>query len=204
MKAKRSRTKRFVIIAAVLAIVALGLWCTRRAWGDALVRSLVDLEVAHTGVWLHEVDRAEVFRLGNLMETSSSEGIAPADFMGYPIEAQANLNETDARAIASQWRAIPRGYQYIHLCHEPLYGLRFQRGNKIVLETTVCWNCETYDFKAYDGNSGMMEWGFDAHSTPAQVLLGLLMKAVPPSAREQEEILKEFPESSRAATSPAR
>jgi hypothetical protein len=198
---KRSRIKRFVVFTALVAIVVLGLWCAR----VPLVRGLIKLEIAHTGAWLQEVDRAEVFRLGNLMESSSPKGIASADFMGYPVEAQATLNEADARAIAEQWRAIPRGYQYLHLCHEPLYGLRFERDNRIVLETTVCWNCETYDFKGLgSGEWEMWEWGFDAHSTAAQVLLGLLMKKVPPPTQEQEQIFKEYPESGGAnATSPA-
>lgn len=69
----------------------------------------------------------------------------------------------------AQWRQA--------LCHEPAYGFRLYRGNNLVAETSVCWECSNFYVEVWPFGSGW--YGFDADSKIAKDLLNYCDSLLP-------------------------
>lgn len=74
-----------------------------------------------------------------------------------------------ADAFMSIWRSQEVSLWRQTMCHEPLYGFRLFRGNKLVGETSISWECHNFFVTPYPGLSGW--YGFLADSNEGKALL---------------------------------
>jgi hypothetical protein len=132
------------------------------------------MEVERTGPGLPKIDEIEIDLLDDISSTRKG---AIGVMLGCPIIASKTVNGREARDIVECWRELPRSIYLSDLCHQPPYGLRFRYRGKVLMETTICWNCHNYDWITSNGQPA--EWGFDADSETAKRLLELLKSQVP-------------------------
>jgi len=89
---------------------------------------------------LPAVDSAEIC----LLESENRDPQATNRIFHVPIVGMHTLSGSAAEEFAAAWRHLPMitspGEQT--LCHYPVYGVRFRRGNSVVGEGTFCWKCE--------------------------------------------------------------
>ena len=123
---------------------------------------------------LQEVDEIEICSLGLEASPSATDVFAYAD--NYGVVGRSTVRAADAAEIVALWCSLPTG-EHRAMCLEPAYGLRFRHKGREVLKTSVCWDCEGLVAPTLIG--GSIICGFDAHSEPAQKLLGVLEKHVP-------------------------
>jgi len=138
---------------------------------------------------LAPVDTIEI----DLLEEAADSGYKPPEhyakkagpgvFPIYPygrydrILSSTNVSGEAAENIAAIWRQIDFAESYGALCHEPVYGLRFFHGGKMILETSLCWKCRNLFFPHPSG--GYFWCGFDARGTEGQKLLKVLQIHAP-------------------------
>jgi HEAT repeat protein len=92
--------------------------------------------------------------------------------MDATIISERVVTGAGAEQIAALWRSLELGWQFQALCHEPFYGLRFYSGKKLLLETSVSWECN--NFYVPQG------WvGFNAKTASGQALFKLLESLLP-------------------------
>jgi hypothetical protein len=175
---KRRRLWIGLIAVALIAAIALVAW----GYGEQIQQIYDKCAVA----WIDRAARNNVGHLGTIDEVEiCSLGGEPAPDDRDPFEgdglhgviARKVVHGADAEAIASLWRTLPMGRDYQAMCFEPAYGLRFRRGGKVVLKSSVCWHCQALTFPAPP--LGTIEYGFNAQSESAQKLLNLLQTHVP-------------------------
>jgi len=73
------------------------------------------------------------------------------------------------------------------MCHTPPYGVRFYRDNKMLFETTVCWECHNFYLPEIDPETGEMKlllYGFKNDSR-AKKLLSIFQKQLPIPKRKK-------------------
>jgi hypothetical protein len=131
------------------------------------------LAVEKLGPFLPHVQEVEIDLLGGI---GSGPAYGPSVVDEYKIINRKTVGGTQAQNIADCWRMLPRSPWLSMMCHNPPYGLRFRTNGKLILDTTICWHCQNYDF-LIPGNatkSGLVEWGFDGNSQAAKLLLKLL------------------------------
>ncbi|HLO86169.1 MAG TPA: hypothetical protein VK203_14330 [Nostocaceae cyanobacterium] len=74
-----------------------------------------------------------------------------------------------AQQIARLWRQLPPDEQM--RCHIPPFGLRFYIGNKLLVQGSVCWQCNNI---YVEENGEDLVYEFDAQHPHSQQLLALL------------------------------
>ncbi len=120
----------------------------------------MDYEVSQ----LHEIDAVEIVDLrgvlGNRVSTFMREAVA-APFV--------RLEGEGAQNVARLWRLLPPGEAM--RCHVPSIGLRFYRDETLLLQASLCWDCNNIFI---DYGSRELFYAFDANSADAQELLRLM------------------------------
>ena len=67
-----------------------------------------------------------------------------------PYDAQARIIGTatlsgrDVDSICETWRSMSFDKWASAFCHYPVYGLRFYRDDKLLFETSICWECSNF------------------------------------------------------------
>lgn len=126
---------------------------------------------------LPAIDRVEILRVEEpTKRPSGSDFIVQPyiDFAGYaPILQSKTVTGHDAQQLAKLWRSRTFGGSGA-LCHEPPYALRFFRGNRLVFETSVCWEC--FNCFVATGRGGYRWLGFADEN---EELLNELKRLVP-------------------------
>jgi hypothetical protein len=74
-----------------------------------------------------------------------------------------------AQQIAHLWRHLPPDEQM--RCHNPPFGLRFYMDNKLLVQGSVCWNCNNINVEE---NGKNLLYEFDAQHPHSQKLFALL------------------------------
>jgi hypothetical protein len=166
----------------VCLIAGAFLYITRNFWLEQYYKyeiRRIELEVDQYGPFLPEVDEVEVILLGGLTKTAEHDGFMEGRISDYNILGQKAVRDKDAKDIADMWRFLPRNPLYSDMCHSPIYALRFRDHGKPVFETTIWWHCNNYTITVpgHDPEDG--EWGFDANSKAATMLLDKLKQVVP-------------------------
>ena len=183
MALTRKLGRRLLVAAAFCLIAGIFFYLTQDFLSEqfrAYILGSIEIEAEKTGLYLPEVDEVEVISLGDLKH--NGQGFVEGRISDYNILGQTVLRGDDAKKASELWRWIPRGRQYMDLCFQPAYALRFKKDNKLLLETSVCWGCHIYTlpFGPFGRWGCTTEYGFDADSKNAQELLNLLKQKLPP------------------------
>jgi hypothetical protein len=117
----------------------------------------------YTPSLLPEIDAVEVVDLeavvGNRFNTFMREAAtAPCVWVGG--EAAEN--------IARLWRQLPPAEPM--RCHTPPYGFRFYKDDDLILQASVCWNCNNIFI---DSNGQELGYTFDGAHPDSRELLAL-------------------------------
>jgi hypothetical protein len=146
---------------------------------------------------LPDADRIELYTLSSLAIASETEldvEKLPDRFLltagGYGdkdgprfyvgVESHVTIKGSECKAIVQNWRELefqPNGT----LCHTPPYGIRFYRDDKLIFETTVCWECHNFHMPRVDPKTGSTEmqlYGFK-NDGKAKKLLATLQRHLP-------------------------
>ncbi|HEX4144407.1 MAG TPA: tetratricopeptide repeat protein [Pirellulales bacterium] len=134
---------------------------------------------------LPRVDSAVVCVLGEDDESPNSFPIWP-DKRNLEILSQAELRGARAEDLAKLWRSREFGKDFV-MCHDPIYGLRFYSQGKLLLETSLCWNCfncyvqlgpQSYRFIAFgDENDSLLNYLQSVAPLPLPTQAILALKA---------------------------
>lgn len=74
-----------------------------------------------------------------------------------------------AQQIAHLWRQLPLDEQM--RCHNPPFGLRFYLGNKLLVQGSICWDCNNI---SVEENGEELVYTFDGGHKHSQKLFTLL------------------------------
>ena len=102
------------------------------------------------------------------------------------VVSKVTIDGKKCKDMTDAWRSLsfqPNGA----LCHTPPYGVRFYRENKLLFETTICWECHNFYLPEIDPKTGEMKlqlFGFknDSH---AKKLLAIFQKELPIPKRKK-------------------
>ena len=92
------------------------------------------------------------------------------------IEATKTIDGTEAQTIASLWRSLTYT-SFTADCHQPAYGIKFYRKDKLILYASLCWQCDNVRFI----EPKLGEQGFAENSRSVKQLLQVFTKAFPSS-----------------------
>jgi Tfp pilus assembly protein PilF len=116
---------------------------------------------------LPPVDRAEVFSLAEPPDPFTESDPPPEPNRGFsvqpydrlvPIENGVTLTGQEAEELAQLWRNCVFDETGGALDHRHYYGLRFHSRGRLILETTLCWECSNCSIE--DGVAGHTWIGF--------------------------------------------
>lgn len=150
-----------------------------------------------------EVDRIELYTLDLDHQHEGKETEAPSqgrfkigDKHGFggassieifaDVVSRVTIEGKKCKEITDAWRSLtfqPNGA----MCHTPPYGVQFYRDNKMLFETTVCWECNNFYLPEIDPETGEMKlllYGFKNDSR-ARKLLSIFQKQLPIPKRKK-------------------
>lgn len=111
---------------------------------------------------LPEIDKVELLKLK-----------VNGDLWDGAIESLKTLTGKEAQDVASLWRRqVYRQYQVA--CHLPAYGVKFYSGDKLLVQASVCWQCNNIGFQTPDMNGTQY---FEGDGRLGQQLLSVFRKA---------------------------
>ena len=147
--------------------------------GTADSPSLRVMELAHPS-GLPEFDRVVVyaidFRTKPGQDRANAFPIRPYG-TSSPILSQSAFTGDEASAVGAAWRSLDFDEDAGAFCHDPVYGLRFYREDKLLFETSVCWRCSNF-YVPKEGGKGWRWDGFNRNRESA-TLLYLLKRLIP-------------------------
>ena len=117
---------------------------------------------------LPNIDAVEVVELKGILPNRVSE------YMREAINAPTiRIDGEAAQHIAHLWRQLPPGEQM--RCHMPHFGLRFYAGGNLLLQASLCWDCNNIFI-----NQGELDlyFNFNGQHPLSRELLALLKKTV--------------------------
>lgn len=122
---------------------------------------------------LREVDTVEIIDLRAVEPPRVSEYMTAA-------VASSGVRVVDAVAqeIAALFRALPPGEMM--RCHTPPYGVRFYARGAVVLEVSLCWQCNNAFGRA---GAASIDFVFDGNAPPSRALLARITEILPLSER---------------------
>ncbi len=166
------------VLAALAVLAAFG-YLTRDFWFRQARAYLIGhayVAAEDATVNLPSIDRAEVCVLGSVQD--SAEEFYHDGSERFAVRQRRACDATETQRLVALWRRLPcvYGRSFVYLCHEPTYGLRFWRNDRLVLETTVCWKCGNFMLPMAWGRS---PYPFDARHKAAQELLAELKTMLP-------------------------
>jgi hypothetical protein len=121
---------------------------------------------------LHDVDEIHVLVIGNDFDTADFSAISEILDVGRRFAIHATTSVTDPEAVkivVQTWRGLPAGEQ--DRCHIPPYGLRFLSSGVVLVEASICWQCNNVFIRLPDELTG---YSFDSQSQAGQRLLRVL------------------------------
>lgn len=104
-------------------------------YGETPLERIVVL--AHTDS-LPECDKVVVYTF--LLSTKGGRKIAWKD----RVLTEKTLGPAESKAVCDNWRRLSFNMGASAFCHHPPYGLRFYRNNRLLYDTTVCWECSNF------------------------------------------------------------
>ena len=164
-----------IVLALIVAIcLSRGFWFTTlRAY--AIGRTYIAGE--EYGRSLPDVDEIEILALGGEVPDGTPDSFRPDLAPRRGTVDRHTVRGADAERLAAIWRSIYFDRHFAALCHDPYYALRFRHRGKLILETSICWECSNVILPV--GSLGKTEYGFDAKSEEGQKLLSTLSQYAP-------------------------
>ncbi len=126
--------------------------------------------ISPTSVTVFAIGDAEKELLG---KTFTVDGIQV-----YPVVSSVTLRGDELSMFMDIWRRQAPFDAASALCHSPPFGFRFFNGNRVIVETTVCWACSNFTVARYPFDADYC--GFHASSPDAKALLEFCRSRVPP------------------------
>ncbi len=166
-----TRKRKYVLALCLtgFAVTVGVVWWKRAIVGDLVAGQFV-MRKYSTG--LPDCERVELTHLSE-REWDSKKRLLPVRVLG-----KTELTGPAAMEFVRLWRSQSFGSRFSMLCHEPGYGIKFIAGQKVLFETTLCFECHNFQIE----NSGNRSfWGFDPSSPQGVQLLGYLQKLFPAS-----------------------
>ena len=162
-------------------------WTPLHPDGDTPVERMLSL--AHTEA-LPRFDRLELYAVSVPKPSSDenpkrepSDKTFPVRPYGVHADILAHKSVTgDACAqLHKTWRSLAFDRLGGAMCHYPAYGLRMYRGDMLLFETTVCWECQNFYVPRYDPNKKRYTYGWYgfANDDHAKSLLKQVRSLVP-------------------------
>lgn len=100
---------------------------------------------------------------------------------GYDVITKKVLKDKAAEDFAKQWRRLLRSNGAG--CYTPAYAMKFLAGDRVLLETGVCYHCRNI---VIPGNTGQEIRGFNAEGKSGQELLKTLQQLFPESKANEQ------------------
>jgi hypothetical protein len=166
--------KRF-FLAATFALLLSG--CASSDRRVAYERGTLDIAAQKYGWLLPEADRIEISALGKSGATATNG--FPSRVAGvsvHHIGQQKTITGEQATEFRKKWTSMMFWWGFSAMCHEPAYGLRFFRGQSLLLEMTVCWKCSNFEVPTPLGYRFM---GFDEKRPEAESVRRSLQEHLP-------------------------
>lgn len=152
----------------------------------AYQRGTLDIAAEKYGWLLPKVDRIEISALtaGDASATTGFPSRADAldGVSYYRIDRQKTIIGEEAKEFRDKWRSMTFWWGFSGACHEPAYGLRFFEGQRLVLETTLCWKCSNFEIPTPLGYRFM---GFDEEKPQAKAFWKFLQEQLPLAQQSQ-------------------
>jgi hypothetical protein len=126
--------------------------------------ALIPGVVAYTPSQLPDIDAVELVDLEDLQPNLASEYMRIAKNTPF-----VHVKGETAQQIAHLWRQLPPAKE--KRCHQPPFGLRFYVGNKLLVQGSVCWECNNI---YAEENGENLVYGFDAQHPYSQQLFALV------------------------------
>lgn len=116
------------------------------------------LALAHTDA-LPRFDRVELYALTMPAPFDDEEPKRKATSQTFPVrpyglhadvQGHATLKGDACQKVRSAWQSLTFDRTGGSFCHYPVYGFRLYRGDDLLMETTVCWQCQNFYVPRYD------------------------------------------------------
>ena len=117
---------------------------------------------------LPPVDRVEIVSL--IRQSIGKADPRPRFLDWYSVVASTETIGEMAKKIAALWRSLPPAEQ--NRCHIPPYGLRFYAHDVVILECSICWQCNNIHIRTGRGEDTF--YTFDASHEKSKSLYALL------------------------------
>ena len=135
---------------------------------------------------LPAVEKVVILNLGGNLKGAMSKYVSLGQFSirpasSFPIYATVVVENSEASALSDLWRELPQGEQM--RCHIPPYGLRFYKGGQMIVEASICWQCNNIWARSDDVDS---VYTFDSSARISRRLLEMLHEMAernPPATR---------------------
>ena len=132
---------------------------------------------------LPDVDRIDLFHITGAFEQDKKKGevfeIAGND-VSFAVASKKTLRGKNCEKIIEAWRClrIPQGPGGA-FCHTPPYGIRLYRGDKVLLETTICWECHNFYMSTIDQETGALRLSLQRVEDKGNRLFQVLNEIIP-------------------------
>jgi hypothetical protein len=117
------------------------------------------------------VDTVEVLVLSEETDDSPTQLLDIVKWQKFPVSFSIEVSGDVAQEIANLWRHLPPDEQM--RCHLPPFGLRFYAKRMLLLESSICWQCNNIWIKMNGKNA---TYTFDGSHEVSQKLLATLAK----------------------------
>ncbi|MDV6028774.1 MAG: hypothetical protein F9B45_01405 [Phycisphaera sp. RhM] len=149
------------------------------------------LSLAHTDA-LPRFDRVELYAVSlpkrdpfseetpKRKPTGKTFPVHPYD-IDADIHAHVSITGPDCDKLRMAWQSMTFDRLGGAFCHLPVYGFRLFRGDDLLFETTVCWECQNFYVPRYDSEKKrhVHGWYGFANDDHAKSLLKLFRSHLP-------------------------
>ena len=147
------------------------------------------LSLAHTDA-LPRFNRMELYAVSMPKPFSGEEPKRkPSDqtfpVRPYGVDADIHAHKTITGDACDERRAAWQSLVFDSIggafCHYPAYGFRLYRDDVLLFETTVCWECQSFDVPRYDAEKQdyTHDWYGFAKDDKSQSLLKIVQSFLP-------------------------
>lgn len=120
---------------------------------------------------LADVDTVEVLVLAQETGDSPAQFLDIVEWQRFPVSFSIEVSGDVAHEIANLWRHLPPDEQM--RCHLPPFGFRFYAKRMLLLEASICWQCNNIWLKMNGKNA---TYTFDARHEVSKKLFTKLQE----------------------------
>ena len=136
-----------------------------------------------------DISRVEIFQVAKHgSSTNRLISVASGTEKTFSVISTQILNGKEAAAFRGQWNGMYFDWGLSDLCHETVFVIRFHRGNRLYLETDVCFKCSNFYVPGILGPSLM---GFDEKNKGGKRMIETMTNLFP-DFRELAELRRKL------------